>query len=178
MKKELADYKQELIKNGYLVFKENGDIKDLKTKKELYQEINTENIIYQIQTLQTQQKIALTGKINLVCSLNSINKGNKDTVTSEVAYISIKDNTDVYIKGYIEINKFIKELQNKGYMINISKLEKEQNNIESKRKKLINSINDNSNLFEGYKISIKQKQTSIEMYPYTEEPVENKKNKR
>ena len=155
MEKELLNYKKELIKDGYLVFDVYGNIKDIKTKKEIKKEIKTQEIVEIINELKKQQEIDFTGEVSLIYSLSNIN--NTTPSNQEVVYIDIKDNNN-YINGYVELNKFIILLQNSGCMISISKYENEENHTTTKKEQLINSINKSTNIFEGYKIRIKQKE--------------------
>ncbi len=158
MNKDILKYKEDLIRNGFLVFDENGKIKDIITKSEIVESIKKENsIIDEIDSFITDEKQKITGNINLVKNLNSLAENSQFISDTEIVQIEIHEE-NLEIQEYVNLNDFATELQNNGYTFGIISKEEE---TESKRDKLKNKIN-NKNPLKGYQIVIIPKTRIIE----------------
>ena len=154
MNKELLKYKESLIKNGFVVFDENGKIKDLVTKSEIIESIKREQeTLDKIESLITDETKQITGKINLVKKLSSFTEPKQILPTMDVVQLEINE-----IQEYININDFASELQNRDLTLGLVSKEVEK---ENKRDQLVDKVN-NQKPLTGYQILIVKKSRIIE----------------
>lgn len=158
MNKDVLKYKEELIRNGFLVFDENGRIKDIVTKSEIAESIKKEkDIIDEIDTLITDETQRIKGSINIVKRLNSVAENNQSISDIEIVQIQINEE-DIKIQEFVSLNDFATELQNRGYTFGVITQEEE---VKSKMDRLKKKINNTSPL-KGYQIVIIPKTRIIE----------------
>ena len=157
MNKELIKYKEQLIKNGFMVLDENGKIKDLATKSEVIESIKKEELIIEsIERQITDGNKELKGKIRLVKPLNSLVE--KTLLNLDIVQLEINEE-NIKIQEYIKLNDFVSELQNRGFTLGLTSQEEVQE--ERKIDKLVNKVNKTRTLT-GYKIVIVPKDRVLE----------------
>ncbi|MBQ6547212.1 MAG: hypothetical protein IJL74_04370 [Bacilli bacterium] len=157
MNKELIKYKEQLIKNGFMVLDETGKIKDLATKSEVIESIKKEELIIEsIERQITDGNKGLKGKIRLVKPLNSLVE--KTLLNLDIVQLEINEE-NIKIQEYIKLNDFVSELQNRGFTLGLTSQEEVQE--ESKIDKLVNKVNKTRTLT-GYKIVIVPKDRVLE----------------
>lgn len=152
MNKEITDYKNKLIKSGFVVFDEQGNISNIITESELLESIKSPKILEEIERIINYTNTDLTGITTIVKRLDNLINQNANQNTQFV-YIKLLSSNE-QVQGYVELNKFAIELQNKGYILSIKAQEETE---PTKKEQLINKINKNKNLFKGSRIRIAPK---------------------
>lgn len=145
---KLTEEKKELIQNGFVVFDEEGEISNIITKSELKTDTYLKLIVDLIDKENKAGEVDIPGTIGIIKNIKDVINPVKEEISNkQIVSLNLAFENNQLI-GYVDFNKFLTTLQNKGYIIKLNPYPNKTGELQEKPSPYI-----------GYKIEIEKDNT-------------------